>query len=117
MATHCLTVAPVATKLCDIGELPLAYDRLYLKLTIGSSQMNYTQEAINELDELIVQEELRDKIRRLEKSWMDIKKVARYSSTSISTIRRAVASGRLKTSKVTGKLLFKKDWVDKWLVG
>ena len=79
--------------------------------------MNYTQEAINELDELIVQEELRDKIRRLEKSWMDIKKVARYSSTSISTIRRAVASGRLKTSKVTGKLLFKKEWVDGWLNG
>ena len=75
--------------------------------------MNYTQEIINELDELIIQ----DKIRRLEKPWMDIKKVARYSSTSISTIRRAVATGRLKTSKVTGKLLFKKEWVDGWLNG
>ena len=75
--------------------------------------MNYTQEIINELDELIIQ----DKIRRLEKPWMDIKKVARYSSTSISTIRRAVASGRLKTSKATGKLLFKKEWVDGWLNG
>jgi hypothetical protein len=32
MATHCLTVAPVATKPRDIGELPLAYDRLYLEL-------------------------------------------------------------------------------------
>ena len=53
----------------------------------------------------------------LEKPWMDIKKTARYSSTSVSTIRRAVASGRLKTSKVTGKLLFKKEWVDGWLNG
>ena len=79
--------------------------------------MNYTQETINELDELIVQEELQDEIRRLEKSWMDIKKVARYTSLSISTINRAVASGRLKTSKVTGKLLFKKEWVDGWLDG
>jgi excisionase family DNA binding protein len=79
--------------------------------------MNYTQETINELDELIVQEELQDEIRRLEKSWMDIKKVARYTSLSISTINRAVASGRLKTSKVTGKLLFKKEWVDGWLNG
>ena len=75
--------------------------------------MNYAQEAINELDELIIQDEM----RRLEKSWMDIKKVARYSSTSISTIRRNVASGLLKTSKVTGKLLFKKEWVDGWLNG
>ncbi len=75
--------------------------------------MNYTQEIINELDELIIQ----DKIRRLEKPWMDIKRTARYSSTSISTLRRAVASGRLKTSKATGKLLFKKEWVDGWLNG
>jgi len=75
--------------------------------------MDYTQEVINELDELIIQ----DEIRRLEKSWMDIKKVARYTSLSISTINRAVANGRLKTSKVTGKLLFKKEWVDGWLNG
>ena len=75
--------------------------------------MNYTQEIINELDELIIQ----DKIRRLEKPWMDIKRTAHYSSTSISTLRRAVASGRLKTSKATGKLLFKKEWVDGWLNG
>ena len=75
--------------------------------------MDYTQKAINELDELIIL----DEIRRLEKSWMVIKKVARYTSLSISRINRAVANGRLKTSKVTGKLLFKKEWVDGWLNG
>jgi len=75
--------------------------------------VNYTQKVINELDELIIREE----IQRLEKSWMDIKKVVRYTSLSTSTINRAVASGQLKTSKVTGKLLFKKDWVDGWLNG
>ena len=32
MATRCLTVAPVATNPRDIEELPLTYDRLYLKL-------------------------------------------------------------------------------------
>jgi|TARA_Y100000031_G_scaffold120351_1_gene134346 hypothetical protein len=117
MATRCLTVAPVATKLCDIGELPLAYDRLYLKLTIGSSQMFDTQkeqEIINELDE---RKKRLDAMLWLEAPWMDIKRTARYSSTSISTLRRAVASGRLKTSKATGKLLFKKEWVDGWLNG
>jgi hypothetical protein len=84
---------------------------------IGISQMDYTQEVINELDELIIQDEMRDEMLRLEKPWMDIKKTARYSSTSISTIRRNVASGQLKVSKVTGKLLFKKEWVDRWLNG
>ena len=75
--------------------------------------MDYTQEVLNELDELYIQDER----LRLENPWMGIKKVARYTSTSISTIRRAVASGRLKTSKVTGKLLFKRDEVDGWLNG
>ena len=76
--------------------------------------MDYTQEVINELDELIIQDEMRYEMLRLEKPWMDIKKTARYSSTSISTIRRNVASGQLKVSKVTGKLLFKKELVDRW---
>ena len=84
----------------------------------GSSQMDFTQEEqqkiINGLDE---RKKKLDAMLWLEAPWMDIKMTARYSSTSVSTIRRAVASGRLKTSKTAGKLLFKKDWVDKWLNG
>jgi len=72
------------------------------------------QEIINRLDEYNAWAE--EKLW-LEKPWMDIKRTAHYSSTSISTIRRAVASGRLKVSKATGKLLFKKEWVDGWLDG
>ena len=63
-----------------------------------------------------------DKIRAIiqDKSknrWMDINEVVFYSSLSFSTIRRGVARGTLKASRVTGKLLFKTEWVDKWLVG
>ena len=47
--------------------------------------------------------------------WMDINDVVHYASLSESTIRRAVAKGELKVSKATGKLLFKIDWVDRWL--
>ena len=49
--------------------------------------------------------------------FMDMKQVVQYSSTSASTIRRAIAKGELKCSKKIGKLLFKVEWVDRWLNG
>ena len=47
--------------------------------------------------------------------WMNLKGVSKYTSLSVSKIRRAVTSGELKTSKNGGRLLFKTRWVDKWL--
>ena len=49
--------------------------------------------------------------------YMDMKQVVQYSSTSASTIRRAIAKGELKCSKKLGKLLFKVERVDRWLNG
>ena len=49
--------------------------------------------------------------------YMDMKQVVQYSSTSASTIRRAIVRGELKCSKKLGKLLFKVEWIDKWLGG
>ena len=65
--------------------------------------------------------------------WLNIRGVAKYSSLSISKLRRAVAGGelnlsifgdflvkfvvKLKASKRGGRLLFKTRWVDKWLNG
>ena len=49
--------------------------------------------------------------------WLNLKGVSKYTSLSISKIRRAVTSGELKTSKNGGRLLFKTRWVDKWLNG
>ena len=48
-------------------------------------------------------------------SWIDLKKVIKYTSLSASTIRRAVQKGELKVSKKTGKLLFKVSWINNWL--
>ena len=66
-------------------------------------------------------EELNDIKSMIEKDskvgFMDIKQVVQYSSTSASTIRRAIKKGVLKVSRSTGKLLFKTEWVDKWLNG
>ena len=49
--------------------------------------------------------------------WMDIGDAVDYTKLSESTIRRAVIKGELKVSKRTGKLLFKREWLNKWLVG
>ena len=48
---------------------------------------------------------------------LKIDEVCRYSSISDSTIRRAVRRGTLKASASTGRLLFKKSDVDRWLRG
>ena len=63
-----------------------------------------------------VLDELRDIVQEKSSNvWMDISETVKYSSVSESTIRRAVRKGELKVSKTTGKLLFKTDWVDRWL--
>ena len=64
-------------------------------------------------------EELNDIKSMIEKDskvgFMDMKQVVKYSSTSASTIRRAIRRGELKCSKKLGKLLFKVEWIDNWL--
>lgn len=47
--------------------------------------------------------------------WLTIKEVSDYSKLSCSTIHRLTARGALRVSKKTGKNLFRKEWVDKFL--
>jgi len=49
--------------------------------------------------------------------WLTIKDTCEYTSISESTIRRAVKRGTLKSSKGTGRLLFKQSNIDNWLKG
>ena len=49
--------------------------------------------------------------------WLNLMQACDYTSLSASTIRRAVDSGRLKVSKEAGKLMFRREWLDKWLGG
>ena len=48
---------------------------------------------------------------------MTLKDVADYSSLSQVSVRRAIQKGTLKPFKDTGKKLFKKDNIDRWLNG
>jgi excisionase family DNA binding protein len=49
--------------------------------------------------------------------WLTIKDTCEYTSISESTIRRAVKRCTLKSSKGTGRLLFKQSDIDNWLKG
>ena len=54
---------------------------------------------------------------KLAERWLSITDVTQYTALSDSTIRRAVKRGELKCSRRTGKLMFKKSDVERWLNG
>ena len=66
-------------------------------------------ELLNEIKTLI--------LGKVNERWLTLKEVSDYASVSESTIRRAIVKGNLKSSKVTGRLLFKVLSVDRWLNG
>ena len=49
--------------------------------------------------------------------WLNISQAAQYAKLSEQTIRRYVRFGALKVSKKTGRLLFQKSNLDRWLNG
>lgn len=54
-------------------------------------------------------------INKVSDRWLNLKEVCEYTSLSPSTIRRAIIRGELKCSKKTGKLLFYRNEIKKWL--
>ena len=60
-------------------------------------------------------ERLIKKTTKADKELMTIKEVAKYSSMSEVSVRRAVQKGVLKPFKDSGKKLFRIDAVDRWL--
>ena len=68
---------------------------------------------------------IREQLERIEKKldgsfknqFLSITQVAKLTSLSPSTIRRALAKGELKCSRRLGKLLFQESDVRKWLNG
>jgi len=66
-----------------------------------------------------------DSLNRIEKKldnkfnnrWVDLKAACEYCDLSAATLIRNKKSGRLKCSKPAGKLMFKIEWLDKWMEG
>ena len=54
---------------------------------------------------------------KMGKSWVDLKAACDYCGLSASTLMRNKRSGQLKCSKPAGKLMFKIEWLDKWMEG
>ena len=70
--------------------------------------------------------EIKEQLNRIERIlidgvttniWLNIKETATYCSLSVSTLRRAVQRGTLKVSRRTGKLLFHRKDIDRYLKG
>ena len=77
-------------------------------------------ERISKMEEkiLCVLSEINSNLQnKLTKKWLNIREASQYASVSESTIRRAIEKGQLKDSKTTGKLLFKVEWIERWLNG
>ena len=53
--------------------------------------------------------------QNIQDQWLSQKDVVRYTGLSPSTIYRATKKGTLKVSQRTGKNLFRREWVDKFL--
>jgi len=47
--------------------------------------------------------------------WITLRDAAKYTGLSIPKLRRAYNNKEFKISKVTGKILTKRSWLEEWL--
>jgi hypothetical protein len=47
--------------------------------------------------------------------WLDLRSAAAYTNLSVGRVRKAYLAHDLKVSRVTGKILTKRSWLDEWL--
>ena len=52
---------------------------------------------------------------RLNKVWLSTSDVKRETGLSASTIGRAIRNGELQVSRKSGKNMFQREWIDRWL--
>ena len=73
------------------------------------------------MNTVIIQEMFREILKAIKRDrpdeWLNISQAAQYEKLSEQTIRRYVKLGSLKVSKKTGRLLFQKSNLDRWLNG
>ena len=62
-------------------------------------------------------EQIESLIDGTEDRWFDMHAAVKHTTLSHSTLRRAIKSGDLNASKVTGKILFKESDINRWLEG
>ena len=73
------------------------------------------------MNKIIIQEMFREILKNIKKDrpdeWLNISQAAQWVKLSPQTLRRYARLGSLKVSKKTGRLLFQKSNLDRWLNG
>jgi len=63
-----------------------------------------------------------DRLARIEellespRGWLTLKQASTYSGLSERTLRRAIQAGKLRSARKAGKLLFKPNWLDRYIL-
>ena len=55
--------------------------------------------------------------KKISDRWLTTREVCKYTGLSNQTVFRAIQKGSLKVSQGTGKNLFRRSWVDRWVEG
>tara|TARA_Y100000361_G_scaffold106347_1_gene96096 strand:- start:143 stop:379 length:237 start_codon:yes stop_codon:yes gene_type:complete len=63
---------------------------------------------INDVKNLLLNKEATD-------NWIGVNEASKYCGVSTATLRRHVKDNKLSASQATGKLLFKRSELEKWL--
>jgi len=104
----------------------VVYPLFYLHALLLRVALNHTHKKTKGdfMTKDIVNQKLENVLNRLETidggkpiPWFNLKDACDYTTLSRIKIRRACMAGELKVSKATGKLLFRKEWLDRWLNG
>ena len=73
------------------------------------------------MNTVIIQEMFSEILKKIKKDrpdeWLNISQAAQWVKLSPQTLRRYSRLGALKVSKKTGRLLFQKSNLDRWLNG
>ena len=69
------------------------------------------------MNHIIVEEirEIKSLIKNKVHRWLSLKDCVKYSGLSLSSLRRAIWSGRLRAKKPQGKYVIRVDWLEKYL--
>lgn len=90
--------------------------RFSLQLSMDMNMQPYERKTQMEISILEEIKELKKLIQnKLADRWLSLREVCDYTNLSPSTLRRAINKGELKSSKKTGKLMFKRSWIDNFL--
>jgi len=64
-----------------------------------------------------IEDNKNNSIGKLPLGWLSAKDVCAYTGLGYSTLNRSINKGKIRVSKITGKNLFRKKWIDNFLEG